>query len=190
MKRNRAQTEQRLIQAALAILQDTGFIEFGVNSISARAGMDKVLIYRYFGGAEGLMETIAREYRLYPRLQDIPGGNLGQWLEAFRKQFLATPLAHMLHHWEGVLENPLTRAYRRQRQEFWEQARIHLNPPTPAAHTLIDLLMSLSPDDVHIQSLSDLLQAVGWDAATIIQSPENSDSQPNRDVEDLPTNLL
>ncbi len=191
MKRNRAQTEQRLLNAAMEIIRDTGFIEFGVNSIAARAGADKVLIYRYFGGAEGLMEVIAREYSLYPRCQEIRGDRLERWLESFREQFAGNHLAMVLHDWERILNNPLTEAYRKQRRDFWQEARGLLNPPTPAAHALIDLLTAMPVNAYSATSLSPLLLAAGWDNDTGVSQPGASEEEERLGEENnLPTNLL
>ena len=41
----------------------------GVNAVAARAGTDKVLIYRYFGGFEGLLESLAAEREIWPAFQ-------------------------------------------------------------------------------------------------------------------------
>lgn len=38
----------------------------GINAIAARAGIDKVLIYRYFGGFDGLLESLAAEREIWP----------------------------------------------------------------------------------------------------------------------------
>jgi AcrR family transcriptional regulator len=65
--RDRARTETAIAAAARDILAETGFQGFGVNAVARRAGCDKQLIYRYFGGLEGLVDAI--------------GSDLGAWLE-------------------------------------------------------------------------------------------------------------
>lgn len=42
----------------MAVLAEAGHQEFGVNAIARRAECDKQLIYRYFGGLEGLADAI------------------------------------------------------------------------------------------------------------------------------------
>ena len=54
-KRNRSQTREAILNAVGSILNESGFQGLGVNAISREAGCDKVLIYRYFGGMEGLV---------------------------------------------------------------------------------------------------------------------------------------
>jgi AcrR family transcriptional regulator len=40
------------------VLAEGGFSAFGVNAIARRAGCDKQLIYRYYGGLDGLIDAI------------------------------------------------------------------------------------------------------------------------------------
>jgi AcrR family transcriptional regulator len=47
--------KRRLIQVIGEILDTDGFQGLGVNKVAKRAGMDKVLIYRYFGGLPELV---------------------------------------------------------------------------------------------------------------------------------------
>lgn len=65
--RDRVATQARILQAAKAVLAEEGFQGFGINAVARRAGCDKQLIYRYFGGQDGLMEAI--------------GGDLGSWVK-------------------------------------------------------------------------------------------------------------
>ncbi len=50
--RDRAQTGAAILAAAEAQLAEAGFRAFGVNAVARRAGCDKQLIYRYYGGME------------------------------------------------------------------------------------------------------------------------------------------
>jgi len=59
--RDRGETERSILKAAMEILAEGGHQEFGVNAIARRAGCDKQLIYRYFGGLEGLADAIGME---------------------------------------------------------------------------------------------------------------------------------
>lgn len=57
--RDRPKTKQGILDAAKAVLAESGFSAFGVNAIARQAGCDKQLIYRYFGGLDGLVDAIA-----------------------------------------------------------------------------------------------------------------------------------
>ncbi|GAA4403888.1 TetR/AcrR family transcriptional regulator [Nibrella viscosa] len=61
MQRDRAQTEQKLIDAVGQIIHNEGIDEVGINRIANRAGVNKILIYRYFGGLNGLMDAYVQQ---------------------------------------------------------------------------------------------------------------------------------
>jgi AcrR family transcriptional regulator len=71
--RNRTATRAVILAAAKAQLAEHGFAAFGVNAIARRAQCDKQLVYRYFGGLDGLVDAI--------------GADLADWVGAH----LATP---------------------------------------------------------------------------------------------------
>src|SRR3978361_1359414 len=102
IKRNRAATTQRIVDALEQILEEKGLDGLGVNLLAERAGVSKVLIYRYFGGIEGLLEYYVKMGRLYPsytaafltQTQPVQSADLapiwsGQALQLFR-QFRAS----------------------------------------------------------------------------------------------------
>lgn len=66
IRRNRAKTTQRIIDAFEEVLAERGLQAVGVNRVAERAGVSKVLIYRYFGGLEGLIAHYIKMGRLYP----------------------------------------------------------------------------------------------------------------------------
>lgn len=59
--RDRGRTKAAILSAARDQLAEGGFQAFGVNTVARRAGCDKQLIYRYFGGLDGLVEAIGLE---------------------------------------------------------------------------------------------------------------------------------
>ena len=65
--RDRGQTSRLILDAAKAILAEEGFSSLGINAVARRAGCDKQLIYRYFGGLNGLVDAI--------------GADLATWVE-------------------------------------------------------------------------------------------------------------
>ncbi|WP_064683529.1 TetR/AcrR family transcriptional regulator [Rhizobium bangladeshense] len=64
--RDRGATERAILTAAKGLLAEEGFQNFGINAVARRAGCDKQLIYRYYGGLDGLVEAI--------------GADLGTWV--------------------------------------------------------------------------------------------------------------
>lgn len=78
-KRDSARTRAAIIAAAKDLLAERGFAGWGVNAIARAAGCDKQLIYRYFGGLDGLAEAI--------------GEDVAQWLDAALAAKPAVPAA-------------------------------------------------------------------------------------------------
>jgi len=63
-------TEKRLINAVSNIIEEDGFSKIGINKIARVAGCDKVLIYRYFGGIDGLLSVWATQNDFYTAAYD------------------------------------------------------------------------------------------------------------------------
>lgn len=60
-QRDREGTEKAILSAARQVLAEEGFQGFGVNAIARQAGCDKQLVYRYFGGVDGLIDAIGAD---------------------------------------------------------------------------------------------------------------------------------
>ena len=71
--RNRAATEARILAAVGEVLARDGFGAVGVNTIARQAGVDKVLIYRYFGGLPELLQAWGDSGHFWPRVADLLG---------------------------------------------------------------------------------------------------------------------
>lgn len=69
--RDRAATEERILAAVGRVLAREGFGGIGVNAIAREAGVDKVLIYRYFGGLPELLRVWGASGRFWPRVADL-----------------------------------------------------------------------------------------------------------------------
>jgi len=72
MARDAARTRKRLLDAAERVVERRGIAAAGVNAIADEAGVDKVLIYRYFGGARELLEALGRDRTLWPEPPSDP----------------------------------------------------------------------------------------------------------------------
>jgi len=59
MARDRQATEKKILRAVGRILAEKGFQNFGINAVARQARVDKVLIYRYFGGMPELLRAYA-----------------------------------------------------------------------------------------------------------------------------------
>jgi AcrR family transcriptional regulator len=76
MSRSRANTEEKILVAYHTLVARSGFHNVGINAVAAEAGVDKVLIYRYFGGLEGLARTFAQSGEGWPSIEQLLGTNM------------------------------------------------------------------------------------------------------------------
>lgn len=104
-ERNREETTARILGAVGEVLARDGFGGIGINAIARQAGVDKVLIYRYFGGLPKLLEAWGRSGRFWPSVDELLGDDPAA--------FLALPLAERYarffeHFVAGLRARPLT----------------------------------------------------------------------------------
>ena len=105
MHRDREATERKLIEATGRVLARQGFAKVGVNAIAREAGVDKVLIYRYFEGLPGLMRRYASQGDFWPSTEEL----VGEESEAFDAKTPADKVATVMEHLaEGIRRRPLT----------------------------------------------------------------------------------
>lgn len=104
-RRNREETRQLLIEAVGELLADKGFTGLGINAVARQAGVDKVLIYRYFGGLTGLTRAFGQEGDFWPSIEELAGGDI----ESFRLLPLEEKLSAMgCNFLRGIRKRPLT----------------------------------------------------------------------------------
>jgi AcrR family transcriptional regulator len=117
--RDRAATTARILKAASELLAEGGFQKFGVNAVARRAGCDKQLIYRYYGGMDGLVEAIGRELAgwVEEKMPDNGGGGFlltyGDLVERllllFMEALRSDPLMKRIIAWEMSENSPQVR---------------------------------------------------------------------------------
>lgn len=67
----RERTEARILDAVGSILSGKGYGHLGVNEVAREAGVDKVLIYRYFGGMPQLLRAFFSRRKYWPSTSEI-----------------------------------------------------------------------------------------------------------------------
>ena len=103
--RDREATKARILGAVGVVLARDGFGAVGVNTIAKEAGVDKVLIYRYFGGLPELLREWGASGRFWPRVADL----LGDDPAAFQRLAPPERYARFFDHFiDALRERPLT----------------------------------------------------------------------------------
>ncbi|MSP87978.1 MAG: TetR/AcrR family transcriptional regulator [Alphaproteobacteria bacterium] len=128
-RKSRVETELTIVSALEEILTGQGFDGLGINAVAQRAGVSKELIYRYFGGLEGLILAWVEE-RDYWSMKRIDAAHeklsstsaslktmLRQSLTTFLEDLRAKPQVQEIRRWEVSSRNPLARRIARQREE-------------------------------------------------------------------------
>ena len=182
--RDRAATEARILGAVGEVLARDGFGAIGVNAIAKQAGVDKVLIYRYFGGLPELLTAWGRSGRFWPSvdevLQSAPADLLqrpladrfAHFFEHFIDALRARPLTLEILAAEVVQRNELTAILEAER-EAWglEAARVLGGPELarePWAGTLMNVLVAgvqhllVRARQIRIWSGMDLHSDAAW----------------------------
>jgi AcrR family transcriptional regulator len=109
--RDKQITIRRFISEVGSLLSREGFKGIGVNAVAREAGMDKVVIYRYFGGLTGLIEAYGKEGDLWPSALELAGGDIKNFsqlslsdrLSSFAGNFINRCIKGLLHRqsWHG-----------------------------------------------------------------------------------------
>ena len=132
--RDRAATEARILGAVGEVLARDGFGAIGVNAIARQAGVDKVLIYRYFGGLPELLRAWGESGRFWPRVADLLGPEpqalldlpaaerWARFFEHFIDELRRRPLTLEVLAAELVERNELTAILEAEREVWGEEA--------------------------------------------------------------------
>lgn len=140
--RDRDATERHILAAAKEVLAEEGFANFGVNAIARRAGCDKQLIYRYYGGLDGIAEAIGADLAttLSEDLKPLSSPAPRTYGELMRRLALGLldllrrdRLMQQINAWEAASPSPLVKqliAARSKRMAIWMfEMRGALQPP-------------------------------------------------------------
>lgn len=71
--RDRKQTEAIILEAVGRLLARDGYNSLGINALSREAGVDKVLIYRYFGGLPEVLKAFGSSAGFWPSVDELFG---------------------------------------------------------------------------------------------------------------------
>ena len=119
--RNAAKTRQKILDSVGRILARRGFARLGLRAIAREAKVDKVLIYRYFGGLPELLTAFAERSDFFPDLDETLGAGEAERrslsaaaysaraLAGTARALRARPLTQAVMRWELAESNALTR---------------------------------------------------------------------------------
>jgi AcrR family transcriptional regulator len=129
VQRNREETRAAILAAVGQLLARSGFSQIGINSVARQAGVDKVLIYRYFGGLPELLKAFAEEGDFWPGISELmseanklpaaatAAESAKRAMLAFGRALRKRPLTQEIMRWELQERNELTETLARYREE-------------------------------------------------------------------------
>lgn len=103
MTRDRQQTEQRLIDAVHELITNEGFDQVRINRLAQQAKVNKILIYRYFGGLNGLIDAY---YAKYMPVSNDPLFDRSQLDSLSAEAFLQLSCTYLLNEFRSLRANP------------------------------------------------------------------------------------
>ncbi len=151
--RDKDTTRLRLLDAVGALLAREGFGALGVNAVAREAGVDKVLIYRYFGGMDDLLRAFGQSGDFWPGIEEVIGGDPSElralplaerWatgLSRYAQALRSRPITKEVLAWEQIEQNELTQILQQAREQWFEELMTHF-PDDPDA-TDADLVTTI-----------------------------------------------
>lgn len=120
--KNRQATELNLIKAVSELIEESGFEGLGINAIAAKAGVSKMLIYRYFDSLDGLIAAYIRQYDYWLNFDEQISDkeHAGAYIKnMFAKQIDALRSDYTLkrlYRWELTSNNRFVKELREKRE--------------------------------------------------------------------------
>lgn len=182
--RDRDATKRELLDAVGRLLARDGFGAIGVNAIAREAGVDKVLLYRYFGDVDALLEAFAEESDFWPTVAELTGDleeayalsleerqlrMLDNFVAAMRRR----PLTHEIVAWELVERNNLTARLDEVRERRFVTALMALragSPPRDVDAAAVSAIVGATVNYLLVRARTtavfsqiDIRSDAGWD---------------------------
>ncbi len=156
----RLETEQRLLDAVGDLLAEAGFSAVGINAIARCSGVNKALIYRYFGGLDGLLSTWAEHGDFWPTADELVpdrqamlalpiDARVGELFVRYLRALRRRPRTVEILAWEVVDRNELTAQLEAVRERRGKELAVLLTRPGEGAHVDQAALTALLSASIH-----------------------------------------
>jgi len=129
MRHDKMITRRRIIEAVRSILFGKQSSQIGVNAVAKEAGIDKVMIYRYFGSMDKLLIAFAGGSRDLASAKPTPqkevkiaqesflGDIVAEYLTNFLDELRRDHVAQEILRWNFVEKNALTNFVNDEREK-------------------------------------------------------------------------
>ncbi|CCH47532.1 TetR/AcrR family transcriptional regulator [Pseudodesulfovibrio piezophilus] len=153
---SREMTKDRLKSAVGKVLANVGFQNLDVNQVAHEAGLDRKLIYQYFGGLQGLVYEYGQTQDFWPDVEELLGDEqdvisslpphevMALFFKRYMHAILKRPYTLEILAWEAIERNALTKTLEEIRSktalQFFEY--MEQDPPKNVDLTALVLLMA------------------------------------------------
>ena len=120
--KNRKTTEMNLIKAVDELIEENGFEGLGINAVAAKAGVSKMLIYRYFNSLDGLIAAYIQQHDYWINFDEqLPDEeHIGEFIkEIFKRQIAMLRQSYTLrrlYRWKLTSNNTFIKELREKRE--------------------------------------------------------------------------
>jgi len=152
-KRDRRSTEEAIVRAFENVMLREGVEGLGVNAVAQEAGVNKVLIYRYFGDLPGLARHWVANSTFWPTALELIGNDQ----EAFRKMPVRERIRTVLVNYIDAI---------RSRPQTVEMLAAELMAPSDITRAFADALVRPGKgvaDFIHLEDAETDLTDQIWD---------------------------
>ena len=80
-KRDKTKTKEVLLESALQLISEKGYLGATTREIAEKAGVSEITLFRHFGSKERLFEQLLKQYTFLPRLKELIPRLIGLSLE-------------------------------------------------------------------------------------------------------------
>ncbi|WP_281641705.1 TetR/AcrR family transcriptional regulator [Hoylesella loescheii] len=142
-------TQVKILEAVDSIIANDGFERIGVNAIAQKAGVSKMLIYRYFGGLDELIAQylLRKDYWANTDMHMIDGADVaGSLKRMFREQIVQLRndvTLRRLCRWELTADNENTQQLRDSRARNGCELIKAVSGFTHSSHTEVAALATI-----------------------------------------------
>lgn len=177
--KNRQATEMSLIKAVNDIIEESGFEGLGINAVATKAGVAKVLIYRYFDSLDGLIAAYIQQNDYWINFNEqLPDkAHISEFIKkTFKRQIVELRKSYTmkrLYRWELSTDNKIVRELRdkREKKSVWLVEAIskltqHPQRETAAVATVISAAISylaLLEENCPIYNGLKIQAETGWE---------------------------
>ena len=171
--RDKEATHKKILQAFERLVARDGLHRAGTNAVAREAGVDKVLVYRYFGGVPQLLSALASQHPLWPSFEEVIGTNaLGaadlsaeklafRFLTGLVRELRKRPLSLAVLRAELVEQTSLTIELSRAREKWADDMLEYLQSAGVPADSIAPVAAILSAGLVHLLLNPALADAFG-----------------------------